>query len=266
MQVDSEGRFTVPLTTPGLNEGLPSNTWLQIVPSITRRGPVDINTSSSMDETVSVNPVRVLHDTQAPSASTLMVLDAGRLLPADGHVWMMGQDIPLRLSVNDTEGLASPLTLWTWLEDRDDANQNGLMEADEYQQALLSVNTGVRSMDVDLPLLAWSEVLPSSATSGRVSVVVEGYDLAGNRMQGGGVFGETSDLATFTVQRRMDTTVAIESVSINSDEGRLFPGQTHRFQLTLADGNGLSSSMRFNSTWLAKTARTHVSFTMILVS
>ncbi len=248
VQVDGEGRFTVALATPGLNEGLPSNTWLQIVPSITRRGPVDINASSSMDETVSINPVRVLHDTQAPSASTLMVLDAGRLLPAEDHVWMMGQDIPLRLSINDTEGLASPLTLWTWLEDRDDTNQNGLMEADEYQQALLSVNTGVRTMDVDLPLLAWSEVLPSSATSGRASVVVEGYDLAGNRMQGGGAFGEATDLATFTVQRRMDTTVAIESVSMDSDEGRLFPGQTHRFQLTLADGNGLSSldAIQFN--------------------
>ena len=46
----------------------------------------------------------------------------------------------------------------------------------------------------------------------------------------------------------MDTTVAIESVSIDSDEGRLFPGQTHRFQLTLADGNGLASldAIQFN--------------------
>ena len=247
-EVDSTGRFDLALSTPIEQEGVPSNTWLKLTPSITRRGPVDVNTSSSLDQTTVLNPVRVLHDTVHPQVGELRVLDAGRELPAEGHVWMVGQDVPLRLSIADQEGLSPPLRVWTWLEHRDDVNDNGLMEEQEYSMSILSVNKGAQAMEVDLPLVAWSEAVSAQASSGRVSVVVGGQDLAGNPMQGGGSFGADRDLATFSVQRRQDTTIPIESIHLDAHNGTLYPGQPYRFAFDVTDGNGLTSldALRLN--------------------
>lgn len=240
-EVNDEGRFSLNLLTATEQDNIPSNTWLKLIPSISRRGPVGINASTSLDQTVNLNPVRTLHDTTLPLAGPLRVLDAGRELPAEGHVWMVGQDVPLRLNMSDEEGLAPPLQVWTWLEHRDDENLNGLMEEEEYDLSTLSVNRGANFAEVDLPLIAWSEAVAPGAHSGRVSVVVGGQDLAGNPIQGGGGFGAAFDLATFTVERRLDTTVPIESIDFTTHNGTLYPGQPYRFSFDIADGNGLSS-------------------------
>ena len=247
-EVSANGRFSMSMATPAEGDDVPSNTWLTLTPSLSRRGPVGVNASTSLDETVNLNPVRVLHDTVVPTVGSLRVLDAGRELPAEGHVWMVGQDVPLRLNISDDEGLAPPLRIWTWLEHRDDDNGNGLMEQEEYDASSLSVNRGAKTMEVDLPLVAWSGAVAPSANSGRVSVVVDGQDLAGNPMQGGGTFGAEHDLATFTVQRRLDTTIPIESIQFNTHNGTVYPGQPYRFSFHVADGNGLPSldALRLN--------------------
>ena len=240
-EVEAGGWFTVLLQTPSLEAGLPSNTWLEITPSLSRRGPLTMNASTSEDRTVIITPTRLLYDTTSPEVTSLTILDFGRVVPADDHVVLNGRNLPLRLQLGDAEGLDSVLEVWMWREGVDDANQDGVMDASEYTLQQVSLNRGVSFMEVDLPLVTSSSVLPNGAFSGRLSVVVRGQDLAGNPLLGGGGFGEANDLATVHVQQRADTVVAVEDLSLDTVSGRLLAGHEHRFTYTLADANGLSS-------------------------
>ena len=79
------------------------------------------------------------------------ILDPSGLQPADNHVWLPDRDVPLRLYVEDAEGLESPLTIYTWSEHQDDANDNGIMEESEYQAMNANVNRGALQAEIDLP-------------------------------------------------------------------------------------------------------------------
>ena len=239
-EVTSGGWFSVSLSTPAQAEGLPSNTFFELRPSLTRRGPVDAVTTSE-DRTVVLTPTRFLHDTVPPEVDSLHVLDSGQEVVADGHVSMYGKDIALRLQLSDPEGLSSQLEVWTWLERRDDANGNGIMEESEYTMQTVSLNRGVAQLEVDLPLLSSQSVVPDNSPVGRVSVVLKGEDLAGNPLTGGGSFGESDDLATISVQRRSDTTVDVESLRLDRINNRLLAGHEHTFSFALGDANGISS-------------------------
>ncbi|MAH41118.1 MAG: hypothetical protein CMO41_02585 [Verrucomicrobiales bacterium] len=240
-EVESGGWFSVQTSTPTDEDGVPSNTFLELVPSLSRRGPVGLNASSSEDRTVVLTPTRLLFDTVQPTVNTLTVLDSGQEVPADGHVAMYGKDIALRLQISDPEGLASLLEVWTWLEKLHDTNNNGLMEADEYRMETVSLNRGVAELEVDLPLLSSESVVPDGANAGRLSIVLVGEDLAGNTLVGGGTFGEANDLATLSVQRRADTTVDVDNIGLDAVQGRLLAGHQHEFAFTLGDANGIQS-------------------------
>ena len=127
-----------------------------------------------------LNPTRLLHDTVAPEVNALHILDSGSEVPADGHIIMLGRNLPLRLSLSDPEGLDSVLQVWTWMEKQDDDNGDGVMDAQEYTMQTLSLNRGVTALEVDLPLIASTDIVPDGAFEGRLSVVVKGSDLAGN--------------------------------------------------------------------------------------
>ena len=243
-EVRDDGWFTIHLSSPSLGEGVPSNTWFEITPSLSRRGPSNVNASTSEDRTVVLTPTRILHDTVSPQVDSLLVLDSGQQVPADGHVIMVGRNIPLRLTLSDPEGLDNVLEVWTWLEQRDDDNGNGVMEEEEYTMQTLSLNRGVTSMEVDLPLLVASEVVPAGRFEGRLSVVVRGLDLAGNPLTGGGDFGAMNDLATVLVQQRSDTTV--DDVHLDRINAHLLAGHEHELTFTLADANGIESLERIN--------------------
>jgi hypothetical protein len=238
-EVGQDGWFTLSLASPNADSSVPSNTWLEIKPSLSRRGPTNVNATTSQDRTVVLTPTRILHDTVSPRVESLTVLDSGREVLADGYVGMQGRTLPLRLQLSDPEGLDSLLEVWTWLEHQDDDNANGLMEPEEYTKQTVSLNRGVKFIEVDLPLISSSQVLGGTAFEGRVSVVVKGQDLAGNPLLGGGNFGAADDLATMLVQQRADTTV--DEVQLDRLNGSLLAGHEHRFSFTLADANGLSS-------------------------
>ena len=240
-EIESGGWFSVLASTPAPEDEVPSNTFLELVPSLSRRGPVGINASSSEDQTVVLTPTRLLYDTVQPSVNALTVLDSGQEVPADNHVAMYGKDIALRLQISDPEGLASLLEVWTWLEKTHDTNNNGIMEVDEYRMESVSLNRGVNELEVDLPLVSSENVVPDGTNTGRLSVVLKGEDLAGNPLQGGGSFGEANDLATLSVQRRADTTVDVDNIGLNAVQGRLLAGHEHQFTFTLGDANGIES-------------------------
>ena len=166
-EVGAGGWFSLSMATPELDDLIPSNTFFEIRPSLSRRGPIDTDASSSEDRTVVLTPTRFLHDTVPPQVDSLTALDAGRETLADGHISMYGKDVALRLRLSDPEGLASQLEVWTWLERIHDTNGNGLMEQEEYREQTVSLNRGVTEMEVDLPLLSSLSVVPDSKTTAK---------------------------------------------------------------------------------------------------
>lgn len=241
VEVGEDGRFSLPLLSPQLSENLPSNTWLEIQPLISRTGPVGVSASTSEDQTVILSPVRFLFDTMSPTVTSLTILDSGKEVPADGHVWTSGQDVPLRLNIVDVEGVSSQLSVWTWMEARDDANSDGEIEQSEYKQENISLNIGRTELEIDLPLLSWSDAVGFSSDAGRVSVVIESKDLGGNSLEGGGSFGVENDLATFIVQQRYNTLINGNYIQLDTENGSLYAGRNHTFELEISDGNGLDS-------------------------
>ena len=246
-EVGLDGRFSLPLISPQLSDEVPSNTWLQIQPTISRPGPLSASLSTSEDRTVIITPVRFLFDIVSPTVTSLTVLDSGEEVLADGHVWTNGQDIPLRLNIMDIEGVSPQLSIFSWMEARDDSNNDGVMDQSEYKQENVSLNLGSTELEVDLPLLSWTDAVGFASNTGRVSIVLESEDLGGNSLRGGGSFGEANDLATFTVQMRYDTLLSIESIDMDLVNNSLLAGKEHTFSFDISDGNGLNSleSIRF---------------------
>tara|TARA_B100001741_G_scaffold33348_2_gene23863 strand:- start:23749 stop:30069 length:6321 start_codon:yes stop_codon:yes gene_type:complete len=238
--VDSEGRFSIPLTIPDA-EGVPSDTRLEARIILTRCGPSGLSLETALDQTEESTFFEMMYDKNPPDVIGVEILDPSGLQPADNHVWLPDRDVPLRLYVEDAEGLETPLTIYTWSEDQDDTNGNGIMEESEYKSMTANVNRGALQAEVDLPLLDVDAILSPGESQGRLSVVITGYDLAGNPLQSGGSFGEENDAATILVQPRQATLLDMNTVTLDSIDGYLFPGQEHHFQFDLIDGNGIDS-------------------------
>ena len=240
-EVDSSGAFSIAIQAPGLEAELPSNTRILISPHIPRSGPVNEDTSSSEDRTSSSTGIPFLFDKVHPSTLSIEALESGDYVSADGHIWTAQQDVALRLTLEDPEGLSNSLQFYSWLESSHDTNNNGIMEENEYTVQTITFNSGLTSAEIDLPLLPWQQILPAGQSSGKASVVVKGFDLAGNSLDGGGQFGEQYDLATFEVQERYDTTIDTETVSFDLIQSQLLPGHEHSFSFIVTDGNGIES-------------------------
>mgnify|MGYP001260253671 FL=1 len=255
-EVGPDGRFSIGLASPLLTDLVPSNTFLEITPSLSRRGPSGTNASSSDDRTVVLTPTRFLHDTTQPQVDSLRALDSGQEVIADGHISMYGKDVALRLQLSDPEGLSSVLDVWTWLEGIHDTNGDGTMDASEYTLQSVSLNRGVQQLEVDLPLVGSEQVVPDGQNSGRLSVVLKGEDLAGNPLLGGGDFGQSSDLATLSVQRRSDTILDVDNIQLDRQQGQLLAGHEHHFSFSLGDANGIESLESISLALLGETNET----------
>ena len=198
VEVCVNGYFSTVINTPD-SLIIPSNTSLEISAHIVRTGPIGQQFNTSNDMTAVYQKTRILFDIQSPVVISLDVLDPGGQVPADEHVWISGQDIPLRATISDIEGLSPSITVWSWSESKDDLNGDGVMDLDEYVSTTATINTGSNFAIVDLPIFSWFEVR-GSQESGRLSIFIDSQDLAGNQLSGGGSFGEDQDLATLIVQ------------------------------------------------------------------
>ena len=241
VDVDSNGGFSVSIQAPADTEDLPSNTRILLSPHVERPGPLTENTSTSSDQTNPLQNIEFLFDKIQPMATTLLILDSGVSTPADDYIWTAQQDVALRLMLQDSEGLSNSIQFYYWLEASHDSNGNGEMEEQEYVSQTIPFNSGLTSAEIDLPLLSWQEILPAGRPSGKASIVVVGFDLAGNSLLGGGGFGEQHDLATFQIQERYDTLIDTETLTFDLHNSSLLIGNEHTFSFTLTDGNGISS-------------------------
>ena len=235
----SGGLITAVLQVP---QGLQPGEEFIIIPSIISCSNAMLAPSSCGDQTNEDVKVVLRYDDVQPMVNSLQILDSGFEYPADGHVMMEGQNIALRANISDDQALAEAIRVWTWLEAVDDLDQDGEIDAEEYNYQVLQIEIGATNQTIDLPLISYSDVLPSSANQGRASIAITGMDYARNPFSNAGELGnETLDLATIYVQRRAPTTIANEYFSLNRENGLLLPGSMHTFSMQLTDGNGLDS-------------------------
>lgn len=250
--VDSTGGFSILLQAPEDTESLPSNTRILLSPHIERSGPLSENAVTSVDRTSPSQNIPFLFDKIQPSTATLLILDSGGYAPADDHIWTAQQDVALRLMLQDPEGLSNSIQFYYWLEASHDSNENGEMEEEEYSSQVVTFNSGLTTAEIDLPLLSWQEILPAGRSSGKASIYVEGFDLAGNTLLGGGAFGSEQDLATFQVQQRFDTLIQTDSLTFDLYNSSLLIGYEHTFRFTITDGNGIESLDSFEFALLSR--------------
>ena len=71
--------------------------------------------------------------------------------------------------------------------------------------------------------------------------MIEATDLAGNALQGGGAYGDSTDLATILVQERYDTLIETSTLEFDALDGKLLLGHEHHFSFIITDGNGINS-------------------------
>jgi hypothetical protein len=161
-------------------------------------------------------------------------------VPADGHIWISGQDIPLRATISDVEGLSPSITVWSWSESKDDLNGDSVMDFNEYVSTTVTLNTGSKSATVDLPIFSWFDIR-GSQESGRLSIFIESEDLAGNLLLGGGSFGEDNDLVTLLVQNQYTTFFDFDALDLDLINQQILPGFEHKLQFSLTDANGIDS-------------------------
>jgi len=239
--LDHNSQFNRDILVPQPLGQFPTGTRFEIRPSIIRSGPTSEDSSTSFDTTAQSVFAPFIIDAELPDIIGIYALDSGGLTPADGHVWMSGQSLALRLFVEDSDGLESPLRMYYWLENHDDSNDDGIMQANEYREFSVTFSNGSLSSVIDLPLLDDEQIKGPSQMSGRASIYFVGKDLAGNYIENGGTFGEQNDLATITVATRQDTVISQQSLYFDTVQGTLLAGKEHHFSFNITDGNGIQT-------------------------
>lgn len=236
--VDGQGRFNGTLTTPPSGI-LTSGAQMTVEARIVRFGPA--NAPSTTSEQRGTSPAVVLvYDDVVPSFVGLEVLDPGGRQAADGHVLPSDSNVALVLSLSDDQGLDGPAYVWSWLEARDDVNNNGVSEPEEWVRLVVPLAEGRTEQSLDLPLIQASDIVQTGTDLGRARFVIEAYDVAGHALPGGGA-REGPFAAELRLEARRPTTVPTSSLMLDSDGGRLYPGHLHTFSVIIQDANGLTT-------------------------
>ena len=221
--IDNNGLFNTTIFTPDL-ENMSGNELI-IVPNIVRIG-TDSSTSAG-DATSISQEIRFILDSKNAEVIYLEINAPGGNQLADGHVWHPGQDIPLQLHITDDNGLPPKMELYY--------NRSGRgWESIEFLTPI-----GATSAVIDLPLIDESSVPLANEENGWIDVFIEGNDLAGNPIVGGGNMDEA--YARVHVQPRYSTWIDGQSLGLDSIDEYLLPGNTHRFNFTISDDNGIES-------------------------
>ena len=238
-EISDAGAFTTQITTPNIGDA-PSNTTIQISVHLSRIGPIDKVSNNALDQTSPSMNTRFIFDVESPSLRSVNIYDPSGLIPADGHIWTLNQDIPIQVTVEDVEGLDTELVVYSWSEYSDDANGDSVMDQDEYRITTVSVNYASNFAVLDIPAFSWQEI-KGPFESGRLSLVFDMQDLAGNGLIQGGAFGESNDAVTILVQDQLQTLMDSSSLSLDLVNGSLLPSFKHSFTYSITDYNGIES-------------------------
>ncbi|MEC8398232.1 MAG: hypothetical protein VXZ34_01465, partial [Candidatus Thermoplasmatota archaeon] len=207
------------------------------------------------DETCAI-PFDITIDTYEPNLLDLQVLSPGTDANVDSNwrtlvddTWVVPQaNQQIRMASQDLPSPPASLDLHLWVENDHDANSDGLPDADEY--ITLTLNG-----DGEAPTANYSgnyNDLANEGLEGKVSLWIEGYDLAGNPINGGGP-GFDNDQVTYVsmssktpVIRNFFIEDSKGSGFLNSNELQwdgtwnqtMYAGNTYHLVLEASDDNG----------------------------
>jgi len=207
------------------------------------------------DETCAI-PFDISIDTYEPNLLDLQVLSPGTDANVDSNwrtllddTWVVPQaNQQIRMSSQDLPSPPATLDLHLWVENDHDANSDGLPDADEYITITLNG-------DGQAPTANYSgnyNDLANEGLEGKVSLWIEGYDLAGNPIDGGGP-GFDNDQVTYVsmssktpVIRNFFIEDSKGSGFLNSNELQwdgtwnqtMYAGNTYHLILEASDDNG----------------------------
>ncbi|MED5566738.1 MAG: hypothetical protein VX382_02675, partial [Candidatus Thermoplasmatota archaeon] len=207
------------------------------------------------DETCAI-PFDITIDTYEPNLLDIQVLSPGTDANVDSNwrtlvddTWVVPQaNQQIRMASQDLPSPPASLDLHLWVENDHDANSDGLPDADEY--ITLTLNG-----DGEAPTANYSgnyNDLANEGLEGKVSLWIEGYDLAGNPINGGGP-GFDNDQVTYVsmssktpVIRNFFIEDSKGSGFLNSNELQwdgtwnqtMYAGNTYHLVLEASDDNG----------------------------
>ena len=217
------GLFNASIITP--NDHELSGIEFKVIPRLTEIG--SFSSETALDATSQSQNVRFVLDANNSEVISLFVDAPGGNQLADGHVWHLGQDIPLILELSDDNGLPNKMKMHYTRSGR------------TWESIEFLTPVGATEASIDLPFIDESNVPLPNEEVGWLDVYFEGFDLAGNPLVGGGNSAEP--MARIHVQPRYSTWIAGESISLDRLDGFLLPGNTHRFNFTVSDDNGIES-------------------------
>ncbi len=232
------GNWLANLSLPSENQA-DSGSVMRIVPSLEFND--DEISNGVSDETLDVIFPHLIFDSQGPRLGELFVVPTGMRQPADSHIWYTDNALALSVEVSDDVRNGEALNLHYWVQGQDDANNDGLADADEYRILSEQLSQNILNQTVDFPLISMVGAIPSGHDAGLVSLWLDGTDLAGNLLQSGGTSGMVNDLATLTVVADTPSEVSTSSLSLDLIDGKLLAGHRHNFVAVITDAEGITS-------------------------
>ena len=207
------------------------------------------------DETCAI-PFDITIDTYEPNLLDLQVLSPGTDSNVDSNwrtllddTWVVPQTAQqIRMSSQDLPSPPATLDMHLWVEHDHDTNSDGVPDADEYITVTLNG-------DGEAPTANYSGQYNDYANEGlegKVSIWIEGYDLAGNPIDGGGP-GFDNDQVTYVSMSSKSPVIRnffIEDSKgnpfLNSNELQwdgtwnqtMYAGNTYHLILEASDDNG----------------------------
>ena len=207
------------------------------------------------DETCAI-PFDITIDTYEPNLLDLQVLSPGTDANVESNwrtllddTWVVPQaNQQIRMSSQDLPSPPATLDLHLWVENDHDVNSDGLPDEDEYITITLNG-------DGEAPTANYSgnyNDLANEGLEGKVSLWIEGYDLAGNPIDGGGP-GFDNDQVTYVSMS--SKTPVIRNFFIEDSKGNgflnsnelqwdgtwnqtMYAGNTYHLILEASDDNG----------------------------
>jgi len=207
------------------------------------------------DETCAI-PFDITIDTYEPNLLAIQVLSPGTDANVESNwrtllddTWVVPQQAQkIRMSSQDLPSPPASLDLHLWVENDHDANSDGLPDASEYTTITLNG-------DGEAPTANYSgeySDVANEGLEGKVSIWIEGYDLAGNPIDGGGP-GFDNDQVTYVSMSSKSPVIRNFFVEdskgngfLNSNELQwdgtwnqtMYAGNTYHLILEASDDNG----------------------------